>query len=152
MVGFRILIAFQLQFHPTNPSRLFSGSTDGLLNVFDISFEDEDDALVQILNHGSSIHHLGLLSDTELCALSHDEFFSVYQFNLSGDDDSSRPPTAFGDLRTRLGCEYVVDIVFTPNRTAILGAGSHRYEPLHFLQLILDLTKTFTFSLWSRVT
>ncbi|KAL8824491.1 MAG: hypothetical protein Q9191_005025 [Dirinaria sp. TL-2023a] len=46
---------------------------DGLLNVFDISIKDEDDALVQILNHGSSIHHAGLLSDTELCAVSHDE-------------------------------------------------------------------------------
>lgn len=125
----------ELQFHPTNQSRLISGGTDGLLNVFDIFIEDEDDALVQILNHGSSIHHFGLLSDTELCALSHDEICSIYQINHSGDDDSSTPPKVFGDLRTRLKCEYVVNMGFTHNRTAILGAGSHSKRNLDLVPL-----------------
>lgn len=127
MIGFGTLSTVQLQMHPTYPSRLISGATDGLVNVFDISVEDEEEALLQIINHGSSIHHVGLLSDTELCALSHDEVLSVYQLDHSGDDEISVPPRAFGDLRTRLCCEYVVDVVFTNDRTAILGAGSHRY-------------------------
>ena len=98
------------------------------MNVFDISIKDEDEALLQIINHGSSIHHVGILSDTELCALSHDEVLSIHQLDHSSEDDGiSIPPKAFGDLRPRLGCEYVVDIAFTNDRTAILGAGSHRY-------------------------
>lgn len=125
----------ELQFHPTNPSRLISGGTDGLLNVFDISIKDEDDALVQILNHGSSIHHVGLLSDTDLCALSHDEVCSIYQLEPSSDDDSDTPPRAFGDLRPHLGCEYVVDLVLTRDRTAIIGAGSHSNGNLNLVPL-----------------
>ncbi len=35
----------QVQFHPTEPDTLASCSTDCLINIFDISQSDEDDAL-----------------------------------------------------------------------------------------------------------
>jgi len=39
-----------VQFHPTNSDRLATGGADGLINVFDVSQETEDDALLSALN------------------------------------------------------------------------------------------------------
>lgn len=117
-----------MQFHPTLPRCLLSGSTDGLVNIYDISISDEDDALVQVQNHGSSIHHAGFLSNSEFFALSHDETFSVYHLNQQADSTEEPSPTAFGDLRPKLDCEYIVDVIHSGSGgvEAIVGAGSHR--------------------------
>ncbi|KAH8299872.1 hypothetical protein KR044_007111, partial [Drosophila immigrans] len=45
-------------FHANNPDYLCSGSTDGLINVFDIKQSDEDDALLNTINTESSVHRL----------------------------------------------------------------------------------------------
>jgi len=105
-----------------------SGSTDGLVNIIDTAVADEDEALVQITNHGSSIHCGGFLcGGTELYSLSHDETFSIYQLEASSDTDTTIPPQVFGDLRLRVGCDYVVDVVSSSDGTAVLGVGSHKY-------------------------
>lgn len=102
---------------------------DGLINVYDTTIADEDDALIHIINHGSSISHAGFLSDTEIYALSHDESFTVQEL----DDPSEASPTGqsrlvFGDLRPLLKCDYIVDIIQSARpKEAIIGAGSHRY-------------------------
>ena len=120
----------ELQFHPTHPNSLLSGSTDGLVNIYDVSISDEDDALVAVQNHGSSISRAGFLSEVDFFALSHDETCSVYRLNELGDSmDEEAHPAVFGDLRAKLDCEYVVDVI--PSGSvggveAIVGAGSHR--------------------------
>lgn len=43
-----------VRFHPKQADRLASGSTDGLVNVFDLSLGEEDDALVTTCNSDSS--------------------------------------------------------------------------------------------------
>lgn len=102
------------------------------MNIYNTTIADEDDALVQITNHGSSIHHAGFLADTQLYALSHDEVFSVYPL-ISQDDetaasDEDDAPTKFGDLRCLLNCEYIVDIITqSENGKTIIAAGIHRY-------------------------
>lgn len=118
----------EVQFHPTLPRCLLSGSTDGLVNIYDISISDEDDALVQVQNHGSSISHAGFLSNSDFFALSHDETFSIYHLNEHGDSTNEPPPTVFGDLRPKLDCEYVVEAIPSSSGgvEAIIGAGSHR--------------------------
>ena len=113
-------------FHPSNSSWLLSGSTDGLVNIFDTTITDEDEALLQITNHGSSIHHAGFLSSTELYALSHDEIFSIYPLDTTHDEATTETPVVFGDLRARLSCDYVIDVVTLGDGTAVMGAGSHR--------------------------
>uniref|UniRef100_A0A8C6S5B1 WD repeat-containing protein 89 n=1 Tax=Neogobius melanostomus TaxID=47308 RepID=A0A8C6S5B1_9GOBI len=45
----------QVRFHPTDKDRLASGSTDGLVNVFDLSEGAEDEALVGTCNSESSV-------------------------------------------------------------------------------------------------
>ena len=118
---------------------------DGLINVYDTNIVDEDDALVHIINHGSSISHAGFLSDTEIYALSHDESFTVQQLDDIDPDEASSPAAAaaaaaaagvqsrlvFGDLRPILKCDYIVDIIQSSRpKEVIIGAGSHRYVML----------------------
>ena len=130
-----------LSFHPTQPHSLLSGSTDGLLNIYDFSISDEDDALLQVENHGSSINRAGFLSNSSFYALSHDEIFSLYHLSVEqgeSTDEPSPPPIAFGDLRPTLDCEYVVDVIPSisissssssgggGSQSIIIAAGTHR--------------------------
>lgn len=116
-----------MRFHPNRTSCLLSGSTDGLVNIYNTAISDEDDALIHIMNHGSSINHAGFLTDTEVFALSHDENFSIYHVDDPSDAMVDVPPVSFGNLRSRLGCEYVVDLIPSSNVEAVVGAGSHRH-------------------------
>lgn len=108
---------------------LLSGSTDGLVNLFDTKILEEEDALHQTINHGSSIHHAGFLTDIDIFALSHDEKFSMYEMITNPEETVEEPPPVhFGDLRERLGCEYVANILPRPGGSAVVGIGSHGYS------------------------
>lgn len=96
------------------------------MNLYDTTIIDEDDALTQVFNHGSSIAHTDFLSDDELFALSHDEIFSIYQFTDSHEDGISHSAHAFGDLRPQLQCEYIVDLVSSGSIGPVIGAGAYR--------------------------
>lgn len=126
-----------LEFHPTVRNRLVSGSTDGVVNLFNTSITDEDDAVIQAFNHQASIHRAGFFTDTheavkslklddaptrdKIFALSHMETLTVYpvgtEEELTADVENEDPnqnnnetkPVEFGDLRTAWGCQYVAD-------------------------------------------
>ncbi|KAK2853345.1 hypothetical protein FQN49_005159 [Arthroderma sp. PD_2] len=104
----------EIQFHPTRPSVLLSGSTDGLVNIYNTTVADEDDALLQVIKH-SSIHHAGFIDDTAVYALSHDELFSVHPVTCADEDDDEPVDEVkvveFGDLRPALKAEYVVQVL-----------------------------------------
>ncbi|KAL8729014.1 MAG: hypothetical protein Q9166_005015 [cf. Caloplaca sp. 2 TL-2023] len=68
---------------------LSESSTDGLVNLYNTAITDEDDAVTQVFNHGSSVAHAGFLSDHEVFALSHDEIFSIYDATDSDQGDAS---------------------------------------------------------------
>ena len=98
------------------------------MNIYDIAQPVEDDALIHVANHGSSINHASFLSNSQFFAISHDENFSVYQLEENVDDSSVEAPCVFGDLRPQLECEYIVDVIPSlDSGETILGAGSHRY-------------------------
>lgn len=44
-----------MKFHPSQPDSLATGSTDGLVCVFDISQTSEDDAILWTFNTESSV-------------------------------------------------------------------------------------------------
>lgn len=117
------------------------------MNIYDTSVADEDDALVQVMNHDSSISHAGFLTTTDVFALSHDEQFSVYKLETDPASDASEEPAAmFGDLRPRLNCDYVVDVTTSigfSEGEAIIGAGSNRYADLQrfFFHRVLTSTE-----------
>lgn len=50
----------QLKFSPRDNDHLVSGSTDGLINLYDLSQQTETDALVDSLNTESSVEKLML--------------------------------------------------------------------------------------------
>ena len=120
------------------PSRLLSGSTDGLVNIYDTTALDEDEALVEVLNYGASVHHAGYLDDRTVFALSHDETLAVFtelsDINSGGDaragpDAAGRRVQAFGDIRDIMDCAYAVDVLPQVEEwggEALLAAGNHR--------------------------
>lgn len=123
-----MLMAAQLQFHPSQPKILLSGSTDGLVNIYDTTVSDEEEALHQTINHGASIHHANFLSDVDIFALSHDEKFSMYKLVTNLEEGVEEPPPInYGDMREKLGGEYVANIIRRPDGGAVLGIGTHRY-------------------------
>ncbi|QGI78191.1 hypothetical protein CEK25_004920 [Fusarium fujikuroi] len=112
-----------LSFNPSNSALLLSGSTDGLVNVYDTRVADEDDLTVQTCNVDASIHRAAWLSATEVAALSHDERCALY--DVSEERANGDAVQDFGDMRSVLGCQYVADI--TPKMDgsgAVLGAGA----------------------------
>lgn len=65
-------------FHPSQPNLVISGSTDGLVNVFDINQESEDNALISTCNSRSSVSFVGWSGKDfqQVYCLTHDEGFS----------------------------------------------------------------------------
>ncbi|XP_071413437.1 WD repeat-containing protein 89 [Pithys albifrons albifrons] len=65
-------------FHPIEPNLVVSGSTDGLVNVFDINKDNEDDALISTCNSDSSVSFIGWSGKDykQVYCLTHDEGFS----------------------------------------------------------------------------
>ena len=88
---------------------MLSGSTDGLVNIYNTDITDEDEALVQVINHGS-VHHAGFLSERTIYALSHDEVFSIHPATDPEEEVQEPNPVQFGDLRQPLGCEYIAQL------------------------------------------
>ncbi|RFU26649.1 hypothetical protein B7463_g9707, partial [Scytalidium lignicola] len=94
----------ELQFHPTQSSLLLSGSTDGLVNIYNTTISDEEEALHQTINLGHSISHANFLSDVDIFALSHDERLAIYSLVTDTREEvEERPPQDFGDVRERIG-------------------------------------------------
>lgn len=64
-------------FHPIEPNLVVSGSTDGLVNVFDINKDNEDDALISTCNSDSSVSSLGWSGEgyKQVYCMTHDEGF-----------------------------------------------------------------------------
>ena len=120
----------ELSFLPKSGSTaglLLSGSTDGLINIYDTSKTDEDDAVLQVLNHKSAIHHAGCLGN-EIYALGTDETLSFYAKQVSETENEDQHPVHLGDIREELDCNYVVNIVRDLG-TTILAAGNYSEDP-----------------------
>ncbi|PKY07619.1 WD domain protein [Aspergillus campestris IBT 28561] len=127
----------ELQYHPTRKNLVLSGSTDGLVNIYNTNITDEDDALVQVINHGS-VHHAGFLTERAIYALSHDEVFSIHPATDPDDEQTQEPePVQFGDLRQPLGCEYIAQLC-GGNQGAYIAAGSTSNHQLDLVPLVSD--------------
>jgi hypothetical protein len=112
-----------------------SGSTDGLVNIFDTAVGNEDDAVLQVINHRSAIHHTGLIGD-EIYALGTDEKLSFYTQQDPNPEHQDPDPFVLGDLRERaIGCEYAIKI-HNDRRCPLLAIGAHtETQNLAFIKL-----------------
>lgn len=118
-----------LAWHPTQPSLLLSGSTDGLASVFDANVIEEEDALMQVLNPRSAVHRAGFLTEDQVYTLSTDEQFSLYGLDKTGTaEEEALPVKQFGDLREKLKAMYVIELVQQPFLTAPVLAFGHNVD------------------------
>ncbi|OSS46674.1 hypothetical protein B5807_09058 [Epicoccum nigrum] len=144
-----------LQLHPTLPTLLLSSSTDGLVNIFDISQAEEDDALYQVINHGSAIAHAGFMyPSTDIYALGTDETMSFYALQSQKEEEEEPTPKSFGDVREPLGCEYVAKMHWVGSQPFIV-AGKHSenrmdivsvHKGADVLQYDFDISKSVRFA------
>lgn len=127
----------QLQWHPTQRNLLLSGSTDGLVSVFDAEVAEEEDALMQVLNPRSAVHCAGFLAEDQVYALSTDEQFWVYGLEKTGTaEEEALPVKEFGDVRSDLGCMYVVDVLKESFMTdPVFAYGHNEKQTLAIAQL-----------------
>ena len=127
----------QLAFHPTHSHVLLSGSTDGLVSVFDVNHADEDDALHQVLNPCSAVHCAGFLAEDAVYVVSTDEQFSIYTLPSTGSEDERIPPPPqhFGDVRPTLQCAYVVDVLPQLDGPPLMAYGHHENQTLSIVSL-----------------
>jgi WD40 repeat protein len=105
---------------------LLSGSTDGLVNIFDIDEAEEDDAVMQVINVHSAIHHTGMIGD-ELYALGTDEKLSFHARHPPTVIHREAGPVLLGDIREPFSCEYAVKL--WNDSTPLLGVGNHSEHP-----------------------
>lgn len=76
--------------------------------MFDTTILEEEDSLLQAINHGP-IHKAGFLGDHRVYALSSDQNLAVHSV-LTPDDQEDPQPVLFGDLRPIIPCQYVIDV------------------------------------------
>lgn len=108
-----------ISFHPTDSKLLLSGSTDGYTNIYDLSEQEEEDALHQVINY-ASIHSCGWLAPKRIYTLSHMETFAIHELNDKSDELREPQPLDLGDIREQWGCNYVVDLY--PGYVAVGGS------------------------------
>jgi WD repeat-containing protein 89 len=113
-----------LDFHPNGSGYILAGGDDGQVSIFDSGIAEEQDSLIQGFSHGP-IHKAGYLDQNSIYALSSDQDLALHPaFN---DSRAEEPvPIQLGDLRPKIPCEYVIDVVRT-GPESVIAAGSHRY-------------------------
>ncbi|XP_062850989.1 WD repeat-containing protein 89 [Trichomycterus rosablanca] len=127
-------------FHPTVADRLASGSTDGLVNVFDLSSGEEDDALITTCNCDSSASALcwsGKSADQLLC-LTHDEGLYLWDLaRLDGEDSftlfSSSDARTLVPLSEGNSLDYLIGGTWLEEEGRLFLLGGSHSGALHLL-------------------
>jgi WD repeat-containing protein 89 len=125
----------QLAFHPQQPNILLSGSTDGLVSLFDADHADEEDAIQQVLNPRSAVHCAGFLTPDQAYVLTTDEQFLVYPLAEPKEGVEPQPAIDFGDVRQKLDCMYVVSLLRQADGAPVIAYGHNERQTLSVVQL-----------------
>ncbi|ORY86397.1 WD40-repeat-containing domain protein [Protomyces lactucae-debilis] len=110
-----------LNWHHTH-NLLLSGGGDGIATLFDTNVTDEDDAVLQVINHGASLHVAQFVGKNEVLGISHMETASLYKLSYAQEDSPRDAVKEFGDLRAKLGVDYAIS--FSSGSEPKLFAGS----------------------------
>lgn len=119
---------FQVKFHPEDSNKLISGSTDGLINVFDLSQTSEDDALVETFNTESSIDKLVWYKQHRFDAIAC--ITHVHDLLLWNTEDSD----AYARF-TREDFTYAMQVIWSYKIPCIFSYGSLFFHDLLFLSI-----------------
>ncbi|KAF7651293.1 hypothetical protein LDENG_00113090 [Lucifuga dentata] len=131
----------QVRFHPRDKDRLASASTDGLVNVFDLSRGTEEEALQATCNSGSSAGSVCWSGPdyAQLLCLSHDEGLHLWDLGQLDTDD---PLTIFSisDARSLTpladgsGVDYLVGGSWLEEAQRLLVVGGMSNGNLHLME------------------
>ncbi|KAJ0063199.1 hypothetical protein NL108_013381, partial [Boleophthalmus pectinirostris] len=132
----------QVLFHPTDKDRLASGSTDGLVNVFDLTKGAEEDALVATCNSESSVSALcwlgrgrGRREQTRLLCVSHDEGLKLWDLE-SLETEGELTVYSTQDARTTIGhngtvMDYLIGGCWLDSEGQLLVVGGSSGGDIH---------------------
>nr|XP_057946653.1 WD repeat-containing protein 89-like [Doryrhamphus excisus] len=131
----------QVRFHPGDKDRMASCSTDGLVNVFDLSRATEDEALLATCNSDSSASAVCWCADdySRLLCLGHDEGLHLWDLRQL---DTEEPLTVFScrDARSLVpaapggGLDYLVGGAWLEDAHKLLVVGGDNGGDLHLME------------------
>ncbi|CAG5055717.1 unnamed protein product [Parnassius apollo] len=116
----------QVKFHKEKMEILATGSVDGLLNVFDITEQTEDDALTFSMNVENSVDKISWLDEKTAACITQSNDLQVWNMD-SGDliKCFDREKIARSIKRSRADDCYLVDTFTSIDDVPVLLAGSH---------------------------
>lgn len=142
----------QVCFLPSNSDCIATGSTDGLINVFDLGQDNEEDSLLYSLNTESSVDKLvwfGHSKETsELACTTHTEDLQLWRINDAAPYAKfSRDKITNSIQRKRTDLCYISDVLNIDNTLCVLaGSLFRRGECLQLLKSYnneIELCATF---------
>lgn len=120
----------QIKFHPTKSNVIVTGSTDGLINIFNIDEQDEDEALVSTLNSESSIQtlkwHPKKVNEYYLSCITHTN--DLHFFDMETEDmvcQYNRSDITEAIKRKSVDDCYLIDCHTDSNQDIFVLAGSN---------------------------
>ncbi|KAL4704153.1 hypothetical protein ACJJTC_012969 [Scirpophaga incertulas] len=116
----------QVKFHKEKAEILVTGANDGLLNVYNVLEETEDDALSFSMNVQNSVEKLTWLNSIQIACVTQSNDFQIWD-TTTGDlvRSYSREKVAKGIKRSKEDDCYIVDAFTTAEDATVLLAGSH---------------------------
>ncbi|KAL4234987.1 WD repeat-containing protein 89 [Mactra antiquata] len=118
----------QVKFHPTQADKLISGSTDGLVCLYDISETCEDDALSYTFNSCSTVASIGWCGDRtdQVYCTTHIDTLHVWD-TIEGDDLYENTDLK-EILKDKNSIDYIVDLIVGEGDKYLVLAGKHNGE------------------------
>ncbi|VVC96514.1 unnamed protein product [Leptidea sinapis] len=116
----------QVKFKPDTNGVLASGSSDGLLNIFNLVEQDEDEALLYSLNAVNTVDKITWIDSDRVSTIT--QASELYIWNVTTGDmirNYSRDKVARSIKRSRDDDCYLVDTFLASDNTVTLLAGSH---------------------------
>ncbi|CAG9137073.1 unnamed protein product [Plutella xylostella] len=116
----------QVKFHKEKPETLATGSSDGLMNIFNITEPTEDDALIYSLNVENSVEKLSWLDDKVAAVITQSNDLQTWDTE-AGDmlRSYSRDKVAKSIKRSKHDDCYLVDAFTARDGAHVLLAGSY---------------------------
>lgn len=131
----------QVRFHPRDKDRLASGSTDGLVNVFDLSGGTEEDALLSTCNSNSSASVICWcgVDYTQLLCLSHDEGLHLWDLRQLDTEEpltvcSAPDARGLAPLEDGGGVDYLVGGRWVEKAQKLLLVGGKNSGEVHLME------------------
>jgi len=105
----------KVRFHPQVPNKLFSGSIDGLICLFDTTQPSEDDALLSVMPVDQAVATFGFFGPTEadVYALSTDQRLSLW--NIDACEEIGKLDDPRTALAGTVAMDYLIDCHYERN-------------------------------------